>query len=322
MMGGPVFRVYVANGREYFEFKDRLAGKTQCVRKDFPFLESLLALLYLDAGALEPTVKKIDRAVRNLYESHDGQYISKIEAGLDELAKAHIYFQLPRLEWKARLRQAQAQGYLDAAALPPRKQLLRLPGDTAALQSQLRELFAAVLDAEDRGRSVPERLAEYCAAGKDAPNKFQFQPLTLSPEAVDSQTFAEVLYPKDIHALVEFFLWACVRREQRVRVCKNCGRYFAITGRASAEYCGRPFDGRGRTCKEVGAITQWSKKRSGDEVFKLYRREYKKRFARIRAGKLDAGDFYAWSAQAREKKAACDSGALTLEGFQAWLAGS
>ena len=54
-------------------------------------------------------------------------------------------------------------------------------------------------------------------------------------------------------------------------------------------------------------------------VFKEYRREYKKRFARINAGKLTKSAFYAWSEEARRKKEYCDSGVISPEEFSRWL---
>ena len=95
--------------------------------------------------------------------------------------------------------------------------------------------------------------------------------------------------------------------------------YFSITGRANTGYCNRPFDSRGRTCKEVGAIAQWTLSKKDDDVFKDYRREYKKRFARMKAGTLPSQEFYAWSKKAREKKAACEAGEITVDKFKAWL---
>ena len=104
-----------------------------------------------------------------------------------------------------------------------------------------------------------------------------------------------------------------------MRMCKNCGHWFALTGRPNAEYCEVTRDSKGRTCKEIGAIALWNRNKSGDEVFKVYRREYKKRFAWIKAKRIDPAVFYEWSAMAREKKDACERGELTLEEFQAWL---
>jgi transposase-like protein len=52
---------------------------------------------------------------------------------------------------------------------------------------------------------------------------------------VDAEHIAEVLRPKDVHEIVEFLLRACVRREQRFRVCKNCGKNFALSGYTNTE---------------------------------------------------------------------------------------
>ena len=41
-----------------------------------------------------------------------------------------------------------------------------------------------------------------------------------------------------------------------------------------------------QTCREAGAFQQWTKKQSDDPVFKAYRKEYKKRFAWIKAGRI------------------------------------
>ena len=79
----------------------------------------------------------------------------------------------------------------------------------------------------------------------------------------------------------------------RVRLTKNfhahlqsCGRYFALTLHGSTEYCSHVFDNRGRTCKEVGAVRQYVQSHAQDELLKIYRREYMRRFAWIRVGKI------------------------------------
>ena len=105
----------------------------------------------------------------------------------------------------------------------------------------------------------------------------------------------------------------------KMRVCKKCGKYFAITGRTNAEYCDRVFDSKGRTCKDVGAIAKWTREKGTDDVFKAYRREYKKRFAWTKSGKILPEELYTWGERAREKKAECDSGKITLEEYTTWL---
>ena len=158
--------------------------------------------------------------------------------------------------------------------------------------------------------------AYYKTAGDHA---FPFHPQPVGFELINDEVFTEVLEPNSIYDLIDYHLRECVKREVKMRVCKNCGRYFSITGRANTGYCNRPFDSRGRTCKEVGAIAQWTLSKKDDDVFKDYRREYKKRFARMKAGTLPSQEFYAWSKKAREKKAACEAGEITVDKFKAWL---
>lgn len=57
----------------------------------------------------------------------------------------------------------------------------------------------------------------------------------------------------------------------------------------------------------------------GDDVFKDYRGEYKKRFARMKAVKLPPEEFYAWSNAARDKKASCEAAESTQDKFRSWL---
>ncbi len=63
----------------------------------------------------------------------------------------------------------------------------------------------------------------------------------------------------------------------------------------------------------------WSKSRGSDAVFMEYRREYKKRFARIKRGTVEPDAFYAWGEKAREKMSECEDGKLSLEEFSDWL---
>lgn len=48
-------------------------------------------------------------------------------------------------------------------------------------------------------------------------------------------------------------------------------------------------------------------------------REYKKRFAWIRAGRITKDEFYTWSEKTREKKVECANGKITLEELGRWL---
>ena len=104
-----------------------------------------------------------------------------------------------------------------------------------------------------------------------------------------------------------------------MRTCKNCGKYFALTVHGSTEYCSHVFDSRGRTCKEVGAMRQYLQSHAQDELLKIYRREYKRRFAWIRAGKISQEAFSAWSKEAQREKEKCENGKISQGEFAQWL---
>ena len=314
-----IFKTYIDSGREYYEYSD-VADREQTIKKDFPFPESLMSLLYMDIWELEPITKRMDKALMSFYQSRDYNELQIVEAGLNELAPRHIYFELLRLDWLERLDMVDSTAPRDFQDLLPHKEISHLCSNIDTMQKQIKGLIAQALDMDGEKKPVSEKMvAYYNAEGSDTLNTFQFQPQTMSFEVIDHRLFAEVLYPKDIYDLIDFHVRECVKREMKMRVCKNCLRYFAVTGKASTEYCDRVCDSKGRTCREIGAINTWTHRKQGDEVFKEYRREYKKRFARINAGKLTKSAFYAWSEEARKKKEDCDNGVISPEEFSRWL---
>ena len=314
-----LFKTYINGGREYYEYTDA-ADREQTIRKDFPFPESLMSLLYMDIWELEPITKRMDKALMSFYQSRDYDELQIVAAGLKELAPRHICFELLRLDWLERLDMVDSTAPGDFQDLLPHKKISHLCSSIDTMQKQIKGLIAQVLDMDGEKKPVSEKMVDYYnTEGGDTLNTFRFQPQTMNFEVIDRKIFAEVLYPKDVYDLIDFHVRECVKREVKMRVCKNCLRYFAVTGKASTEYCGRICDSKGRTCREMGAINTWTQRKQGDEVFKEYRREYKKRFARINAGKLTKSVFYAWSEEARKKKEDCDNGTITPEDFSRWL---
>ena len=318
-MQNYIFKTYIDGGRECYEYTDA-ADREQTIKKDFPFPESLMSLLYMDIWELESITRKMDKALLSFYQSKDYNELQIVATGLNELALRHICFELLRLDWLERLDMVDSTAPRDFPDLLPHKKISHLCSNIDTMQKQIKGLIAQALDMDGEKKSVSEKMvAYYNAEGGDTLNTFQFQPQTMNFEVIDRKIFAEVLYPRDIYDLINFHVRECVKREVRMRVCKNCLRYFAVTGKASTEYCDRVCDSKGRTCREMGAINTWTQRKQGDEVFKEYRREYKKRFARINAGKLTKSVFYAWSEEARKKKEDCDSGVISPEEFSQWL---
>jgi hypothetical protein len=61
------------------------------------------------------------------------------------------------------------------------------------------------------------------------------------------------------------------------------------------------------------------KKKADTPALKAYSKEYKRRFAWIKYGKISKEAFYEWSEEARKKRDLCVNGDITLEKFKAWL---
>ena len=56
-----------------------------------------------------------------------------------------------------------------------------------------------------------------------------------------------------------------------------------------------------------------------DELLKIYRREYRRRFAWICAGKISQEAFSAWSREAQKEKEKCENGEILQKEFTQWL---
>jgi len=214
-------------------------------------------------------------------------------------------------------------GNTEAAVSGALDELRSLSEELPLYQKQIQRFFELVLDIDKAGREPSRQIMRYYHFDQpdqpSDPELFPFRLLTTRFEPVDGAACAPVLYANTVADMISFSLQTCVEHSITVRRCKNCGRYFAQTGRVSAEYCDRtPLDGQS-SCRAMGAFQQWTLKQADDPVFKVYRREYKRRFAWIKAGRISDREFYAWSEQAREQKKKCDEGIITAEDFQRWL---
>ena len=313
------FKVYLLVDREYFEYTDAMGQK---VKKDFAFTQSLLDLMYLDIWSYYELTGKIGDAIQELRESRKYETSCEIKNGLEELAKSHFYFELARIEWDRRLEKVADQSYNEILNLLPYKRVTHISSDIQTLQSEVKDLIENVLDILSQ-EPVQKKLVDYAHECRPRRSRlistFHFSKLTTAFEQVNEGHFAEILRPKDIDEIIEFFVRACVQREQRFRVCKNCGKYFALSGYTNTEYCDRLYGDTGKTCKKIGALNTWQKKRTENPIVNAYSKAYKKRFAWIKYHKTTKEAFYEWSEQARALRDKCLAGEISLVEYQAWL---
>lgn len=314
-------KMYFSEKREFFQYDAAGMQGLPSVSRELPFLESLLSFLEMDCEELAPTLRQIYEDWDRLISEDDRQAGTNAMVELDGLGSRHIYLQLLYTRWYDRMTRMGVFG--DRGSGEDRQmleELRRLPEQLPLYQKQIQRFFELVLDVDSAGRDPQQQASRnYLYDAPKDPELFAFYPIPLSFEPVEPGRCSPVLYSGSIRDMIDYSLRSCVERGVTVRRCKNCGRWFPQTGRVSAEYCERPVARGQQTCREAGAFQQWTKKQSDDPVFKAYRKEYKRRFAWIRAGRISDTDFYAWSEKAREMKKKCDREIITLEEYVDWL---
>ena len=278
----------------------------------------------MDCRELTPALQRIADRWSRLIAEFDRDAGTEAMVELGQLKSRHIYLELLYVRWYDRFSRIGIYGDRGSAEDEQMLAELRdLPEQLLLYQEQVQRFFDLVLDVDSAGRDPQQQAAKnYLHDSPRDPSLFRFRPIPLSFEPVEPGRCSPVLYSASILDMIDYSLRSCVERGITVRRCKNCGRYFPQTGRVSAEYCERPVPRGQQTCREAGAFQQWTKKQSDDPVFKAYRKEYKKRFAWIKAGRISDTDFYAWSEQAREMKKKCDRDVITLEEYVEWLKNS
>lgn len=328
-MNGHVFKLYFAGEREYFCFgklNPDTEQKSRLTAKEYPMMESLLTFLDLDVMADDATFREMEDALKHYRAMRDAESLSLVHARLDRLARKHIFFEALRLDWYDRLERVvdiPDDRSFDTIAWP--KTLRHTPSRLYAKQQHIAELFETVLPYGSGRESIRERAAGYFASKKAHARDidyYQFGQLATSCESVSSSAFTEVLYADSIYDVLDFYIRTCIMDEYPTRRCKNCGKWFVLTGHQGLEYCSRTFDEKGHTCRDVGAGLIWERKSKDDKPFMAYRKEYKKRFARIKAGRITNEEFLVWGERARTKKRECDAGVISLEEFREWLENS
>ena len=309
------FKTCIIDGQERYAFAtiDENGQMTEMPAQMFP--ESLLSFMDIDMSRVSELFSAMNDCIISLPDIADTKYLDKLLYILEALAQQHIYFELFRLDWTGRIRQAQSANVVKSQW---RKCKVRnMPKVLKGIQHQAKELFVNALDYDRGNGTVLEKAVSYYKMMDGA--AFSFRPQFMHFELWDDSAFAEVLYPESICGLISYHLQECVKRELRFRICKNCGRYFYMSGRNTAMYCYRPYDENGHICRRIAPVRAWSERNQKDKIFHEYRREYKRRFAWINAGKIERDAFYAWSKQAKEKKAECAAGIISYEDFIEWL---
>ena len=314
-------KMYFSEGKEIFQYDAAGTQGVPSVQKELPFLESLLSFQELDCSELTPMLQYITDNWSKLVAEGDMEARTNAMMKLGALASVHIYFQLLYVHCYDRqvtMSIKNNRGNLEDQQMLD--ELRRLPELLPLYQKQIQRFFDLVLDVDAAGREPQLQASKnYTYDNPNDSGLFKFHPIPLSFEPVEYQKCSPVLYSASISDMIDYSLRSCVERGITVRRCKNCGRYFPQTGRVSAEYCERPVPKGQQRCREIGALKQWTLRQANNDAFKAYRKEYKKRFAWIKAGRITDQQFYDWSERARAEKDKCEQGIISLKELEDWL---
>ena len=307
-----IYKMHFMENGEFFEYDTYGGQGSGAAQKAFPYLESLLSFLEMSREEWEPIMQQASENLDRFLAANDLAYSDQAMQLLGELSEKHIYFKLLYLQWFWRKAEGKVEPWMA-------EEMRQLPEQFALYQKQAQTFVENVLDIDQVGRDVQENFrANYVFDQPRDAELFCFKPIPVSFGPVGEDACGMILYPNTIHALIDFSLRDCVAKNIPVRRCRNCGRYFPIIGRITAEYCSRPQPS-GKLCRNIAPVQKWAKNSKKDLVFSEYRREYKRHFAWIKAGKISEEQFAAWAKQAKAKKHDCDAEKLSLDEFKEWL---
>ena len=87
------------------------------------------------------------------------------------------------------------------------------------------------------------------------------------------------------------------------RQCRLCGQWFFHEQGGRSLYCERVAPGETeRTCRLMGARAVFEKKIQDEDTWKLYKRAYKKYYARFMKGNMSREEFKDWAEQAAAER--------------------
>lgn len=167
--------------------------------------------------------------------------------------------------------------------------------------------FGSYLHPYAKTEKIPDELfhqLEQSSAGCSV--SYAFHPLQGSVALVERYTFSS------LRDFLYVELGKAILRGNSPRQCRLCGRWFLHEQGDRAMYCERLAPGEeNRTCREAGARAVFEKKIQEEDAWKLYKRAYKKYYARVMKGNMSREDFNAWVEFAAARR---DTTLLHLEG--------
>ncbi|MBQ9543280.1 DUF6076 domain-containing protein [Ruminococcus sp.] len=122
-----------------------------------------------------------------------------------------------------------------------------------------------------------------------------------------------------LHDMLELEFTKMLEYGTRLHKCKICGRYFIVKGNYVSDFCNRIRVGQTRTCQQIGAQRKYDEKLKTDEATALFRKYYKRYYARTKVNQIKPDKFREWNYRACEMRDRCQNGEITAVEFEEWL---
>lgn len=339
ILNGLTMRVYFQGKEEAFELQTVADGrKLQVCSKKMPIGEYVMQFVY---GDFEDVYESLRRTETIFLEINAGLQVKahwdELRSLALELMERHPFFGI------ASQTISQAAGQTVAIDM---RLLSRLVPLYTQMKDELVQLVKKCMSAEEQQGAYVDRYADLVLSHSPA-ERFDLKYSTVVTEFLPTVQFpiwrsekydyplvpnlqelrkqevplemVDTLYPRTLQDLYHFLTAGYLKQGVCFKVCKNCGRYFAVNGSMNAEYCDRKIEGSQKTCRQMGAVRVYQQKQMKDPVLRLYNRAYKTHNARIRYGRMTREEFLEWSARARALRDKCLDGKISNEDFELWL---
>ena len=126
---------------------------------------------------------------------------------------------------------------------------------------------------------------------------------------------------ESLHEFLELELSKLIEYDVKLKCCKRCGQWFTYKGNYDARYCNRIHLGELRSCRELAAEENYKLKMEKNEALPIYRKYYRRYYARVKVNQIKNNDFKKWKYKALVKRDECSAGNITTEEYIDWLEG-
>lgn len=126
---------------------------------------------------------------------------------------------------------------------------------------------------------------------------------------------------ESLHEFLELELSKLIEYDVKLKCCKRCGQWFTYKSNYDARYCNRIHLGELRSCRDLAAEENYKLKMEKNEALPIYRKYYRRYYARVKVNQIKKNDFKKWKYKALVKRDECSAGNITTEEYIDWLEG-